>query len=233
MSETESGSAAETSAKPATSNSAGTRIVRSRFPKAQPNVALSSGLARIRRLSGHYGSTGEQSGVDQQQQVTPAVPSTPPPAQAGIGAMVAAAASPLHHHTHHHLVESVLLSPRVQQQQEAASVTPLGSPAPPTTHSLVASLIHHDARSPFGRQVSTFRQFVISGGSGAPSPAAPSSSSTAAALAHYLQPATPGSAPPSNSYKPRFSKEHIMNIIKFKAMQKLKKNESEVLFSLL
>ena len=30
--------------------------VRSRFPKAQPNLAISSGIARIRRLSGHYSS---------------------------------------------------------------------------------------------------------------------------------------------------------------------------------
>ena len=30
--------------------------VRSRFPKAQPNIAISSGIARIRRLSGHYSS---------------------------------------------------------------------------------------------------------------------------------------------------------------------------------
>lgn len=33
--------------------------IRSRFPKAQPNIAVTSGLARIRRLSGHY-STNSQ-----------------------------------------------------------------------------------------------------------------------------------------------------------------------------
>ncbi len=28
--------------------------IRSRFPKAQPNIGLTSGINRIRRLSGHY-----------------------------------------------------------------------------------------------------------------------------------------------------------------------------------
>ena len=36
-----------------TSTPAATRH-RSRFPKTQPNLAISSGIARIRRLSGHY-----------------------------------------------------------------------------------------------------------------------------------------------------------------------------------
>ncbi len=35
--------------------------VRSRFPKAMPNVAISSGIARIRRLSGHYSSPNSSS----------------------------------------------------------------------------------------------------------------------------------------------------------------------------
>jgi hypothetical protein len=29
---------------------------RSRFPRAQPNITVSSGIARIRRLSGHFSS---------------------------------------------------------------------------------------------------------------------------------------------------------------------------------
>ena len=38
---------------------------RSRFPRAQPNVTVSSGLARIRRLSGHF-STINSSNIDEE-----------------------------------------------------------------------------------------------------------------------------------------------------------------------
>ena len=47
----------------------------------------------------------------------------------------------------------------------------------------------------------------------------------------YLQPQTPTlfhNTPCGSVYNPQFSKEHIMNIIKHKALQKLKKIESEV-----
>ena len=51
----------------------------------------------------------------------------------------------------------------------------------------------------------------------------------------YLQPQTPTmfhNTPCGSVYNPQFSKEHIMNIIKHKALQKLKKIESEVRVSL-
>jgi hypothetical protein len=38
------------------SNNLSLGIRRSRFPRAQPNIAISSGMARMRRLSGHYTS---------------------------------------------------------------------------------------------------------------------------------------------------------------------------------
>jgi hypothetical protein len=46
------------------------------------------------------------------------------------------------------------------------------------------------------------------------------------ATTHILQqqPTTPG----GSIYNPKFSAEHIMNIIKYKALQKLKKIESDV-----
>lgn len=193
----------------AASANKGTRIVRSRFPRAQPNIALSSGIARIRRLSGHF--------TDQGGDQPPPVPSTPPPSQS-IASLVAAASptvagSPLPQPLQQHLVESVLLSPRAPTPGLAAE-----SASSPSILSDAA------VRSPYSRQPSTFRQFVLSGGgSGAPSPAPPSSVQS---LYAYQQPATPGSVAPA--YKPKFSKEHVMNIIKYKAMQKLKKNESEV-----
>ena len=47
----------------AVSQNAAPARIRSRFPKAQPNLAISSGIARIRRLSGHYSSPTSNSSV--------------------------------------------------------------------------------------------------------------------------------------------------------------------------
>ena len=207
----DSSSSAATAAAAASAANKGTRIVRSRFPRAQPNIALSSGIARIRRLSGHF--------TDQAGDQPPPMPSTPPPSQS-IASLVAAASptvagSPLPQPLQQHLVESVLLSPRAPTPGLASE----SAPSPGILTDAAAAV-----RSPYSRQPSTFRQFVLSGGgSGAPSPAPPSSVQS---LYAYQQPATPGSVAPA--YKPKFSKEHVMNIIKYKAMQKLKKNESEV-----
>ncbi len=39
---------------PSAASGPGVVRFRSRFPKPQPNIAISSGMARIRRLSGHF-----------------------------------------------------------------------------------------------------------------------------------------------------------------------------------
>ena len=186
----------ESSNKP--SSGPGTRIIRSRFPKVAPNIALSSGLTRIRRLSGHYNAQSP-SHSSEAANIDPPVPSTPPPASQ----------SPLTANSPHHLVESVLLSPRVATNDSLSSVM---SPAPPQSHSTC---------SPFTRQSSTFRQFVLS----ANSPMMSTHPGPSSVYSHF-SPGPPRSIEPL--YKPKFSKEHVMNIIKLKAMQKLKQNESDV-----
>lgn len=206
-----------------TASASGTRIIRSRFPKVQPNIAQSSGITRIRRLSGHFNANSpstDQTGCSEQSPTaaaTPPVPSTPPPPHPppikSPAPNATTQSSPFSNSPQHHLIESVLLSPRVAQSNESTSVlSPTGDNIP--------------TRSPLNRQVSTFRQFVLSGGaSPSPSPA-PSN-----ALSHFAHmPGTPG-APGSvdgSIYKPKFTKEQVMNIIKLKAIQKLKQNESEV-----
>lgn len=74
---------------------------RSRFPKAQPNIAVSSGLARIRRLSGHYSSNEQEKQPESQEPSTPALPATP-----------------------RQLIESVL-SPKQTQQDSDTSTKPV------------------------------------------------------------------------------------------------------------
>lgn len=189
-----------------TNKPSGTRIIRSRFPKVAPNIVQSSGITRIRRLSGHYNaqspSTNEQTpNLDQPgTQVPSTPPQHPPPSQSPLFAN-----SP-----QHHLVETVLLSPRVAGNDLAMSPAPLTSDL---------------ARSPYTRQGSTFRQFVLSG-SNANSP----HPGPLSVYSHF----SPGQPPRSIEplYKPKFSKEHVMNIIKLKAIQKLKQNESDVRYFL-
>lgn len=223
MSENESSTNVAGGNKAAAPASSGTRIIRSRFPKVQPNIAQSSGLTRIRRLSGHFNANSpstDQTGGSEQSPATaaPPVPSTPPPSSQPppikSPAPNATTQSPFSNSPQHHLIESVLLSPRVAHSNESASVlSPAGDNIP--------------TRSPLNRQVSTFRQFVLSGGASSPlpSPAPPN------VLSHFAHmPGTPGAlgSVDGSIYKPKFTKEQVMNIIKLKAIQKLKQNESEV-----
>lgn len=196
------------------SSQSGTRLVRSRFPKAQPNITMSSGMARIRRLSGHHTSI--------EQAVAAVAPGTPPPPPADSVHLLSPHVASGEHNHHHH--------------QSPLSSHVILSPAPPGTPPLIV------------RQASTFRQFVL----GARSPAAtpqppfsplhvvnsllpPTAISSASGPSHQtptplLSSLSLMDTSAASTYKPQFSKEHIMNIIKYKAMQKLKKDESNVSF---
>lgn len=159
---------------------------RSRFPKAQPNLAISTGIARIRRISGHYPDKKENDSNE-------------------------TSASPSNSSTRN-LVESIL-SPKVTAQEEEIVKSPIKQ--------------IEEANSIPGSPSITFRQII---NSQIPSPACnnsllhstsiPSSPCESLAVAAVLNNNT-------QIYKSKFSKEHIMNIIKYKAMQKLKKIESE------
>lgn len=164
---------------------AGPVRIRSRFPKAQPNIAISSGLARIRRLSGHYSSNEHETA---QIQPTSNEPTTTIQQQ------------PTNTASQKQLIESVL-SPKITIIE-------------PTVPESTAS-----PRKPLETENSplTFRQMINSFTTNSP------------ALISQ-QPGTPLPQTPGGSlYHPKFSKEHIMNIIKYKALQKLKKIESETL----
>lgn len=191
--------------------------IRSRFPKAQPNIALSSGLARIRRLSGHYGQAVESDAapvVDSRPVAAPTPPpSAPPPAPP----------TPPVSHTpppppQSQQVAATSLSLNTQQLIESV----LSPSRPGHGHyetSLGVSLDLANSKSPLkSASNQTFRQFINS-------PLVMSQPPTPLNVTYSISnPHTPG----GSLYKPKFTKEHIMNIIKHKAMQKLKKNESEV-----
>lgn len=166
---------------------------RSRFPKAQPNLAVSTGLARIRKISGHFSEP--ENHADTQP------PQSPVPSQ-----------------TTRQLVDSVL-SPKPISNEEDVSKSPMKK-------------VDESHLIP-GSPNLTFRQ-LINNQSVTSSPVhlihSISHPGTPLILSTSLQNGTvPVAAYLSNAqvYNPQFSKEHIMNIIKYKAMQKLKKIESD------
>lgn len=154
------------------SNSNGQTIrVRSRFPKAQPNLAISSGIARIRRLSGHYSTT----------------------------------------------TTSTIITPNQDQVDSTPNEFNDDTPLPSSSSLLKSPLKSSHIEG------SNFRQFL-------------NNNNNSPLIHHhhhqYLQPQTPTmfhSSPHGSVYNPQFSKEHIMNIIKHKALQKLKQIESQSL----
>ncbi|CAF0900108.1 unnamed protein product [Brachionus calyciflorus] len=152
---------------------------RSRFPKAQPNLAVSTGLARIRKISGHFDTTTPTTPNENHSEST--LPPSPAPIQ-----------------TTRQLIDSVL-SPKPIQNEDDISKSPVKQPEnpPPQSPNL------------------TFRQ-LINQTSSQPGTPIPNGTVPVAAFLNNTQ-----------AYNPQFTKEHIMNIIKLKAMQKLKKIESE------
>lgn len=200
--------------------------VRSRFPKAQPNIAISSGIARIRRLSGHYASANAPDDHLASECKTPPHTNSPLTRQMPqfidhvlspkintlneFGAVLSIASSPGSPLVH----QAKNLKPMIMNDENSnqavnklsanstTSLNAASAPATPPTHHAV-----------------TFRQFI---------------SQTNVAMSPLIQPNTPmhlfnAYTPGGSLYNPLFSKEHIMNIIKHKALQKLKKIESESL----
>jgi hypothetical protein len=179
--------------------------IRSRFPKAQPNLAQSSSIERFRRISGHFSSNNNEvnsSSFNDQ------IPQTP---------------QQQHHHeiTSSNLPYKQILSPkidsssnigsplkRVQNEQTTTFKQFLNSNANTSNHSI--SIAH--SQSPAA--------YIVGG--------VPTPGSHHNYHHHYSQPATPYATPIHSVYSNRFPKEQIKNVIKYIAMQKLKKIESEV-----
>lgn len=224
---------------------------RSKFPRATPILTShSTGIARIRRLSGHFSNNDSETATcsgstANSLNVEIAVRSTPP-------------STPLIHYQHHHL----------QQQQQQHQMSPLvihnensnGSqhsmPAFTRLQSIIKSpgsshavsplisklnltngshdspdhyLINSNPSTPIPQSSMSFRQYLTAAAASASSNMSGGFNSVpmSPVTTHILQqqPTTPG----GSIYNPKFSAEHIMNIIKYKALQKLKKIESDSL----
>jgi len=214
MSEPNPSDSTSTTAAAAASNPQPIIRIRSRFPKAVPVLATNSGLARIRRLSGHF-QLNENDLSEHHHTLHRTPPSTP--------------------HPHHQMIMSPLVNHNENSNSNAsisrlqsiskspASMSHHASPLIRLNNSTNEELIHlSNPSTPLSNNNPiTFRQFLTSGISSVPmSPAINSF--------NLQQPTTPG----GSFYNPKFSNDHIMNIIKYKALQKLKKIESEVSFKL-
>lgn len=157
--------------------------IRSRFPKAQPNIDRSSGIGRIRRLSGHYNQTNENE-------------------------------SPVVSVNTENKIETRQrsrknsISNENSQKSRKTSISETPPPPPPSDEhenlEKSSSLSINDQLIVV--ELNQTQQLTTS------------QSQTQILLTNIEQ-----------NYNPKFSKEHIMNIIKHKAMQKLKKIESDSL----
>jgi len=140
--------------------------IRSRFPKAQPNIGPSSGINRIRRLSGQFNNNNNE-----------------------------------------------IQTPVIDEQENRNKIEVLEPPPPPPPPPVVV-VVEVEKKKEEDELVST------------------ATDSTTLILIDDISTTTQNEDDNQsiqiNNYNPRFSKEHIMNIIKFKALQKLKKIESDV-----
>ena len=225
--------------------------IRSRFPKAQPNIAISSGIARIRRLSGHYPSANAPSTNQDESLINEC--KTPPHTSSHL-----AANSPLSHRQTTQFIDHVL-SPKINALNESygSILTVASSPSPssPLVHQAKSLKSSSVANSPLVINDENSNQAITKAttvSAATPAPATPPThhaitfrqfiSQSNSPLNHLhahvpmspliQQPHTPihlfnAYTPGGSLYNPQFSKEHIMNIIKHKALQKLKKIESE------
>jgi hypothetical protein len=153
--------------------------IRSRFPKAQPNIGPSSGINRIRRLSGHFNNnenvaiqtpvTDEQ---DNRNKIEVLEPPPPPPST---------------------LPPVVVVEVEKKKEEKIVEDELVSTATDSTTLILIDDISATTTTTTTSTQNEDHNQSIQ-----------------------------------LNNYNPRFSKEHIMNIIKFKALQKLKKIESDV-----
>jgi len=245
MSEENEAASAAASATPGGSNTNPTGqpiLRRSKFPRATPILTShSTGIARIRRLSGHFSSgvaTNQNPNNDETTNSTAnlntEVRSTPP-------------STPLihHHHQHHHQMSPLVIhNENSNSSQHSLPFTRLQSiiksPGSHAVSPLVSKLhlsqpsasgvsydssdlyLNSNPSTPIPQNSITFRQYLTANSNMSGFSSVPMSPATTHIL--QQQPTTPG----GSIYNPKFSAEHIMNIIKYKALQKLKKIESDV-----
>jgi len=228
-------------------------MIRSRI-RAAPNVAISSGLARTRRLSGHFTTNPEKTIQPTTAEATTDKKLFNP--QRSRSPSIHASPNP---HDFNENSRETILNTQLNSIQQAPS--PILKPKSPAAHQHQQQHeLGNSPRVPFFSKINSpklttttttstdqlnvlnvvqanqsaanlsFRQFVNyqsnvlqQQSSISLVPLSPSVS--------YNQPPTPNlmpCTPGGTEYNPKFSNEHIMNIIKHKSMQKLKKIEAEV-----
>ena len=206
---------------------------RNRLHRALPNIAGSNAISRIRRISGHYGEHTAASAILGHQEAEKPTADVEP--------VVGAATSTTTTTTTASLAEAARrpLAPTTNNDKPAGSSTPTPASNPNSPHlaksrsttditQQALSIDTVSTSSPSALQKFYDRQHLhhhlhhyhhthLSGSSIPVSPATTP-----------YGPCTPGPLMPASVYNAKFSNEHIMNMIKYRAWQKLKKSESEV-----
>lgn len=214
--------------------------IRSRM-RAAPNVAISSGLARTRRLSGHF--TAAEKTVQSSETAQESEKSNQNQPLRSRSPSISQSRSPSKHTNMNENSRETIMNTQINSIQLNSVLKPK-SPAHELHTQILKprmpfiSKINEDgAKSPnigqSNQSVSnlSFRQYINYQSNVLKQqsnvnlvPLSPSVS-----LNHpptpNIMPCTPG----GTEYNPKFSDEHIMNIIKHKSMQKLKKIEAESL----
>ena len=156
--------------------------VRSRFPKAQPNIGLSSGINRIRRLSGHYNENEKPDEVVSSEKTNDLQRQNSNSRRSGLAATG-------NENANQKIVVEEVAAIVVEEKSKILDAEVV------VDEKVEEKIIENDS------------EFMVK------------EDQTTLLLSTLQQ---------NSNYNPRFTKEHIMNIIKFKALQKLKKIESDV-----
>lgn len=210
----------------ATTNSKAPLRIRSRFPKAQPNIGISSGINRIRRLSGHYNENDKPDEVvsleksDQLQRSNSIANNrnrnSTKLANADLNEKIVESQSPLPlpilNDSNGFEEKSINSNKMLVEQEEKEEVEKKIIVETVQAAAAAALLLIEDVES----ITTTNDRLLLNDLNEQQHP-----------QEQELNQQLP-SQQSINNYNPRFSKEHIMNIIKFKALQKLKKIESDV-----
>ncbi len=228
-------------------------LIRSRL-RAAPNVAISSGLARTRRLSGHFTSNTEktiqqvsvEASTDKkilnQRSRSPSINASPDSYDLNENSREtiintqfnSVQQSPLpilkpkspaaYQHQQQHQQLHEIGNPRV------SFISKINSPNISTTSKTDRSDALNVVQGNQSAANLSFRQFVNYQSNFLQQKSSVNLVPLSPSVC-YNQPPTPilmPCTPGGTEYNPKFSNEHIMNIIKHKSMQKLKKIEAEV-----
>jgi hypothetical protein len=199
-------------------------IRRSRFPRAQPNISVSSGIARMRRLSGHFTSINSNS---------QASPSSHNESDVNDNGLILGESLKINDN----------LSSSFKEKSTPSNLSRPVTPKPSTPKQNLSTLLNEENFSNNNNIASLnnslnlnqhynnihLKQYINHQNN---ITSQHENRSFILPITSPIQPQTPTffqNTPCGSIYNPKFSSEHIMNIIKHKALQKLKKIETEVI----